>query len=155
MRCAGVLLLMAVLAGPAYGQTKSGQTASTLACGVLKAETSKTSSTSHWTISGPSEKTTETGVLRSGPRFECLDGTILIVEFTSSTGHSIFTAYFTDGTSIGYGRQQIDRRGGRFVLPIQAKARIAPSYRAAFDYHCRLDMPADPIPPATRADCLF
>ena len=39
--------------------------------------------------------------------------------------------------------------------PIQAKARIAAPYRAAFDYHCRLDMPADPIRPATRADCLF
>ena len=28
-------------------------------------------------------------------------------------------------------------------------------FRAAFDYHCRLDMPADPIQPAMRADCLF
>ena len=54
-----------------------------------------------------------------------------------------------------YGRQQIDRRGTRFVLPIQAKARIAQPFRAAFDYHCRLNMPADPIPPAARADCIF
>jgi hypothetical protein len=145
-----VLLLAAILAVPAYGQTKGE-----LSCGVLKAETWKTASTSHWTISGPSEKTTETGLLRSGPRFECLADAILVVEFTSQAGHSIFTAYFADGASIGYGRQQIDRRGGRFVLPIQAKARIAVPYRAAFDYHCRLDMPADPIPPAARADCLF
>ena len=28
-------------------------------------------------------------------------------------------------------------------------------YRAAFDYHCKLDMPADPIQPAARADCIF
>jgi len=145
-----LLLLTAVLAGPAHGQTSSA-----LTCGVLKAESSKASTTSRWTISGPSEKITETGVLRSGPRFECIDGTILVVEFTSSAGHSFFTAYFADGTNIGYGRQQIDRRGGRFVLPIQAKTRIAQPYRAAFDYHCRLDMPADPIQPATRADCLF
>jgi hypothetical protein len=108
-----------------------------------------------WTIAGPSGKTTETGVLRSGPRFECLDGTVLIVEFTSTAGHSFFEAYFPDGTNIGYGRQQIDRRGGRFVLPIQARARIATPFRGSFDYHCRLDMPADPIPQAARADCVF
>ena len=145
-----MLLLTAILAGPAYGQTKSETS-----CGVLKAESWKTATTSHWTISGPSEKTTETGVLRSGPRFECLESAILVVEFTSQAGHSIFTAYFPDGTSIAYGRQQIDRRGGRIVLPIQAKARIAQPLRATFDYHCRLDMPADPIPPAARVDCIF
>ena len=155
MRRAGLLLLTAVLAGPAHGQAVSAQTANALTCGSLKAESSRTSSTSQWTISGPSGKTTETGILRSGPRFECIDGAILVVEFTSSAGHSLFTAYFPDGTDIGYGRQQIDRRGPRFVLPIQSKARIAPPFRAAFDYHCRLDMPADPIPPATRADCVF
>lgn len=160
MRRAGLLLLTALLAGPVHGQTKSAPAASApaasaLACGVLKAESSRTASTSNWTISGPSGKTSETGVLRSGPRFECLDGAILVVEFTSSAGHSFFDAYFADGTNIGYGRQQIDRRGNRFVLPIQAKARIAQPYRAAFDYHCRLDMPADPISPAARADCIF
>jgi hypothetical protein len=148
-------LLISVLAGPAYGQALSSVSASALTCGTLKAESSKTAATSRWTISGPSGKTTETGVLRSGPRFECVDGAILVVEFTSSAGHSLFTAYFPDGTDIGYGRQQIDHRGTRFVLPIQAKARIAPADRAAFDYHCRLDMPADPISPAMRAECLF
>ena len=160
MRRVGLLLLTAILAGPAYGQTKNGQavsaqTASALTCGVLKAESSRDSSTSRWTVSGPSGKTTETGVLRSGPRFECIEGAILVVEFTSTAGHSFFDAYFADGTNIGYGRQQIDRRGSRFVLPIQAKARIAPPFRAAFDYHCRLNMPADPIQPAARADCVF
>ncbi|HMK02254.1 MAG TPA: hypothetical protein VK552_23280 [Reyranella sp.] len=155
-----MLLLTAILAGPAYGQTKSGQTANgqavgALTCGVLKAESSRDASTSRWTVSGPSGKTTETGVLRSGPRFECIEGAILVVEFTSTAGHSFFDAYFADGTNIGYGRQQIDRRGSRFVLPIQAKARIAAPFRAAFDYHCRLNMPADPIQPAARADCVF
>jgi hypothetical protein len=160
MRRVGLLLLTAILAGPAYGQSKSGQTAgaqtaSALTCGVLKAESSRDASSSRWTVSGPSGKTTETGVLRSGPRFECIEGAILVVEFTSTAGHSFFDAYFADGTNIGYGRQQIDRRGSRFVLPIQAKARIAAPFRAAFDYHCRLNMPADPIQPATRADCVF
>jgi hypothetical protein len=160
MRRVGLLLLTAILAGPAYGQSKSGQTAgaqaaAALTCGVLKAESSRDSSTSRWTVSGPSGKTTETGVLRSGPRFECIEGAILVVEFTSTAGHSFFDAYFADGTNIGYGRQQIDRRGSRFVLPIQAKARIAAPFRAAFDYHCRLNMPADPIQPAARADCVF
>ena len=77
------------------------------------------------------------------------------MEFTSSAGHSVFEAYFPDGSNIAYGRQQIDRRGGRIVLPVQAKARIAAPYRAAFDYHCKLNMPADPIQPAARADCIF
>lgn len=155
------LLLATVFAGPAYGQAKKngGTTAtpppSALACGALKGESSRTASTSQWTISGPSGKTTESGALRSGPRFECIDGAVLVVEFTSTAGHSFFDAYFPDGTNIGYGRQQIERRGGRFVLPVQAKARIAPQYRAAFDYHCRLNMPADPIQPAARADCVF
>jgi hypothetical protein len=161
MRRVGFLLLTAVLAGPAPGQPVSAQTQTSpsapnaLTCGNLKAEASRTSSTSQWTVSGPGGKNTETGVLRSGPRFDCIDGAILVVEFTSTAGHSIFNAYFPDGTDISYGRQQIDRRGTRFVLPIQAKARIAQPFRAAFDYHCRLNMPADPIPPAARADCIF
>jgi hypothetical protein len=158
MRRVDLLLLTAILAAPAYGQTKGGQAVgapAALTCGVLKAESSRTSETSYWTISGPSGKTTETGVLRGGPRFECIEGAILVVEFTSTAGHSFFDAYFADGTNIGYGRQQIDRRGSRFVLPIQAKARIAPPFRTAFDYHCRLDMPADPIQPTARADCVF
>jgi hypothetical protein len=139
-----------VFTGQAHGQTTDA-----LSCGTLKGESSRTASASQWTISGPSGKTTETGVLRSGPRFECIGGAILVMEFTSSAGHSVFEAYFPDGTNIAYGRQQIDRRGGRIVLPIQAKMRIAAPYRAAFDYHCKLDMPADPISPAARADCIF
>ena len=63
--------------------------------------------------------------------------------------------YFPDGMNIGYGRQQIERRGTRFVLPVQAKARIPEPYRASFDYHCRLNMPADPIGSTARADCIF
>ena len=144
------MLLTMVLAGQAQGQTSDA-----LSCGTLKGESSRTASASQWTISGPSGKTTETGVLRSGPRFECVGGAILAMEFTSTAGHSVFEAYFPDGTNIAYGRQQIDRRGGRIVLPIQAKMRIAAPYRAAFDYHCKLDMPADPISPAARSDCIF
>jgi len=144
-----------VLAGQAHGQTAGSPPTAALTCGTLKAESSRTSATTQWTIAGPSGKTTETGVLRSGPRFECIDGAILVMEFTSSAGHSVFEAYFPDGTNIAYGRQQIDRRGGRVVLPIQAKMRIAAPYRAAFDYHCKLNMPADPIQSAARADCIF
>lgn len=155
MRMSGLLLLATLFAGPVYGQTATAAASNALTCGPLKAESSKAGSTSRWTISGPLGKTAETGVLRNGPRFECVDGTVLVVEFTSSAGHSLFTAYFPDGTDIAYGRQQIDHRGNRFVLPVQAKARIASAFRAAFDYHCRLEMPADPISPAMRADCAF
>lgn len=149
MRRIATLALMVAFANAAQAQTTD------LACGVLKAESSRQATTARWSISGPSGKTTETGALKSGPRFECLDGAVLTLEFTSTAGHSMFEAYFPDGLSIAYGRQQIDRRGGRVVLPIQAKARIAAPYRTAFDYHCRLDMPADPIPAAARADCVF
>ncbi len=155
MRMSGLLLVATLFAGPAYGQTATVAAANAMTCGPLKAESSKAGSTSRWTISGPSGKTAETGILRNGPRFECLDSAVLVVEFTSSAGHSLFTAYFPDGTDIAYGRQQIDRRGNRFVLPVQAKARIASAFRAAFDYHCKLEMPADPISPAMRADCAF
>ena len=157
----GVLLMTAALAGPAYGQTKSGGAPATpppssaLTCGTLKAESVRAGSGFQWTIARPSGKTTETGALKGPPRFDCVDGAILVVEFTSTAGHSFFDAYFPDGNNIGYGRQQIERRGGRVVLPIQAKPRIAAPYRAAFDYHCRLNMPADPIPAAARADCIF
>ena len=155
MRRVGVLLAAAILAGPAQGQSPALQTPGTVTCGSLKGESSRKDSTSQWTISGPSGKTTETGVLKSGPRFECLDGAILTLEFASTAGHGVFEAYFPDGSIISYGRQQVDRRGGRVVLPVQAKARIASPWRAAFDYHCRLDMPADPIPASARADCIF
>jgi hypothetical protein len=155
MKRAGLVLLSMVLVGQAHGQAAGTPAPASLACGNLKGETSRTAATSQWTISGPSGKTTETGALRSGPRFECIDGAVLIMEFTSSAGHSVFEAYFPDGNNITYGRQQIDRRGGRIVLPVQAKARIAAPYRAAFDYHCKLNMPADPISPAARADCIF
>src|SRR5918996_4203103 len=150
MRRAGLVLLTVVLAGQAQGQTTNA-----LTCGTLKGESSRTASATQWTISGPSGKTTETGVLRSGPRFECLDGAVLVLEFTSSAGHSVVEAYFPDGSNIAYGRQQIDRRGGRIVLPVQAKARIAAPYRAAFDYHCKLNMPAEPIPVAGPGGCLL
>src|SRR5262245_46538569 len=152
MKSAGLVVLTMILAGEAYAQVPNP---TALTCGPLKAESSKTSATSQWTISGPAGKTTETGTLRSGPRFECIDGAVLTVEFTATAGHSVFAAYFPDGSDISYGRQQIDRRGGRVVLPIQAKTRIAAPWRAAFDYHCKLEMPADPIQPAARADCVF
>ena len=160
MKMSLMLSLSALLfAAPAHAQTASKPASppppSSLACGVLKAESSKTGSLSTWTVSSPSGKSTETGVLKSGPRFECLDGAVLTVEFTSTAGHSFFDAYFPDGTNIGYGRQQIDRRNARIVLPIQAKSRIAAAYRGTFDYHCKLNMPADPISPAMRAECAF
>ncbi|MBM3647425.1 MAG: hypothetical protein FJX11_06490 [Alphaproteobacteria bacterium] len=155
MKRIATLLLASALAGPAHSQAVNAPATSFLDCGVLKAASARTSAASvQWTIAGPSGKTTETGILRNGPRFECIAGAVLVVEFTSTAGHSFFEAYFPDGTNIGYGRQQIDRRGGRFVLPVQAKARIAAAYRTALDYHCRLEMPADPIPPAARADCI-
>ena len=142
------LLLLAMLAGPAHGQTTN-----TLACGTFKAESARTGSSTRWTITRGTDKSSETANLRSGPRFECIDGAVLAVEFTTSAGNGFVGLYFPDGSDISYGGQ-IVRRNNRFVLPIQAKARIDAKFRAAFDYHCRLEMPGDPIAPASRADCI-
>lgn len=140
--------MLAMVADPAYGQT-----AGPFTCGTFKAESSKTGSSTRWTIARGTDKSSETANLRSGPRFGCVEGEVLSVEFTSSSGKGFVDLYFPDGSDIGYGGQ-ILRRNNRFVLPIQAKARIDAKYRAAFDYHCRLEMPADPIAPSTRADCI-
>ena len=137
-----------MLAGPAYGQSPSF-----LTCGTFKAESTRTGPSTRWTITRGAEKSTESGVLKSGPRFECIAGEVLAVEFTPAAGNSFVGLYFPDGSDIGYGGQ-IMRRNNRFVLPIQAKARIDAKFRAAFDYHCRLEMPGDPIAPASRADCI-
>jgi hypothetical protein len=143
-------LLLALLAVPA-----SGQTANAVVCGTYKAESKQTASSTQWTIARGAEKSSETAVLRSGPRFECIDDAVLAVEFTTSANNAFVDLYFPDGSNIGYSRQQVERRNNRFVLPIQAKPRIDAKFRAAFDYHCRFELPADPIPAASRADCIF
>lgn len=147
MRTLCGLTLAIALASPAFAQTPT-----TLTCGALKAESWKTSSTTHWTISLDTEKTAEKGMLRSGPRFECIAGSVLAVEFAAATGQAFLGLYFPDGNSIGYGGQHLVRNG-RFVLPVQAKQRIPQRFQSAFDYHCRLELPADPISAAMRADC--
>ena len=148
MRTAVAALLLAIVALPAHGQDTS-----TISCGVFKAESRRTASGMQWTIARGADKSTENAVVKSGPRFECIDGAVLAVEFTTAA-NTFVGLHFPDGNEIGYGGQ-IVRRNNRFVLPIQAKARIDAKFRAAFDYHCRLEMPADPIPPAARADCVF
>ena len=178
MKTANVGLLVAVLALPAAALAQAQKAAPTpttrpaaapnaapaatsppgpppgpVVCGSIKGEAMRTGAGTQWTIDTPAGKTTENGALKSGPRFDCLDGKVLVVEFTSTAGHSFFEAYFADGTTIGYGRQQIDKRGSRYVLPVQAKARMPEPARGLFDYHCKLNMPADPISPAARADC--
>lgn len=146
MTRAALALLVALIPASALGQT---------VCGTLKAESSVTGQVTRWTITRGADKTIETGTLKSPPRVECLAGAVLTVEVAFTAGHGSLSAYFPDGTDITYGRQQIDRRNNRIVLPIQAKARIPAPYRSAFDYHCKLEMPMDPIPPGSRAECVF
>jgi len=143
-------VLVATLAsGAALGQTSDGIT-----CGSFKAESRRDGQLTQWTVARGPEKMTEKGMLRGAPRFECLDNAALIVEVTFTTGSGTFAVYFPDGTDLTYSRQQIDHRGNRYILPVQAKARIAPAFRAAFDYHCKMDMPLYPIAPESRADCV-
>jgi hypothetical protein len=148
VRTVAGLLLLAALAGPAYGQA-----ASPFSCGTFKAESTRAGTTTRWTITRGTDKSSEIAHLRSGPRFGCVAGEVLSVEFAPASGSGFVGLYFPDGSDIGYAGQ-IMHRNNRFVLPIQAKARIDPKYRAAFDYHCRLEMPGDPIAPASRADCI-
>jgi len=146
---AGVLIAT-LASGAAFAQTGDSFT-----CGSFKAESKRDGQFTQWTVTRGTEKTTEKGVLRSAPRFECLDNAALVIEVTFSTGSGTFAVYFPDGTDLAYSRQQIERRGNRYVLPIQAKAHIASAFKAAFDYHCKMDMPLNPIPAGSRADCVF
>jgi hypothetical protein len=142
-------LIAALASGPALAQTPDS-----FACGSFKAESRRDGQLTQWTIARGAEKMTEKGTLRGAPRFECLDKAALIVEVTFTTGSGTFAVYFPDGTDLTYSRQQIDHRGNRYILPVQAKTKIAPAFQAAFDYHCKMDMPLYPIAPESRADCL-
>ena len=150
MKLVAGLLIATLASGAALAQTGDS-----FACGPFKAESRRDGQFTQWTVARGAEKTTETGVLRGAPRFECLDNAALMLEVTFSTGVGTFTVYFPDGTDLAYSRQQIERRGNRYILPIQAKAHIAPAFQAAFDYHCKMDMPLNPIPAGSRADCVF
>jgi hypothetical protein len=130
------------------------QSPDTLSCGSFKADSRRDGQLTLWTVARGMERVSEKGVLRSAPRFECLDNAALILEVTFATGSGTFAVYFPDGTDLTYGRQQVDHRANRWVLPIQAKAHIPSAFRAAFDYHCKMDMPLNPIPPDARADCV-
>ena len=146
-------LLLAAFAFPVWAGPVQGQTVDTFSCGPFKTESWRTAGTSHWTIARGAEKNTENAVLKKGPRFECIDGKVLALEFTPANGAPFLDLYFPDGADIGYGGQHFERNG-RFVLPIQARPRIPAPFRAAFDYHCRFELPADPIPADVRKDCV-
>jgi len=139
-------LLVAIVGFPAYGQT--------FTCGDFKADSKRVGAETQWNIARGKEKSSERAALKSGPHFDCVAAEVLAIEFTTSAGNGFVDLRFPDGNEIGYGGQ-IVRRNNRFVLPIQAKHRIDAKYRAAFDYHCRFNLPGDPIPEASRADCVF
>jgi hypothetical protein len=142
-------LLLAIVALPAYGQTVAP-----FACGTFTAQSKRVGGETEWTVAHGKEKASERAALKSGPHFDCVAGEVLAIEFTTSANNSFIDLRFPDGNEIGYGNQ-IVRRNNRFVLPIQAKPRIEEKFRAAFDYHCRFNLPGDPIPESSRADCLF
>lgn len=148
MRRIAAGLALALIAAPAWAQSPH-----TFTCGPYKTESWRTGDTSHWTIERGAEKNTEVETLRKDPRLECIEGSVLAIEFVPAHGLPFLDLYFPDGTDIGYGGQHFERNG-RFVIPIQARPRIPAPYRAAFDYHCRFELPADPIPPEARKDCV-
>ena len=149
MRLVVGVMIAALVSGPAVAQTPD-----TFTCGSFKAESRRDGQATQWTIARGTEKMTEKGMLRGAPRFECLDNAALMIEVTFTTGSGTFAVYFPDGTDLTYSRQQIDHRGSRYILPVQAKAKIAPAFQAAFDYHCKMDMPLYPIAPESWVDCV-
>ena len=149
MRWTAGVLIATLASGAAHGQPRND-----LSCGSFKAEFRRDGQLTQWTVARGAEKITEKGALRGEPRFECLANAALIVEVTFAAGSGTFAVYFPDGTDLTYGRSQVDHRGNRYVLPIQAKSKIAPAFQPAFDYHCKMDMPLNPIPPGSRADCV-
>ncbi|HZQ01492.1 MAG TPA: hypothetical protein VFB13_18245 [Reyranella sp.] len=149
MRAVVAALLAAMAAGaPALAEDKA-----TFSCGAFKVENWRSGDRSYWTIARGTERTQEDEILKKGPRFECIDGAVLALEFVPAHGLAFLDLYFPDGSDIGYGGQHFERNG-RFVIPIQARARIPERFRGAFDYHCRMEMPADPIPAEARKDCV-
>ena len=74
-------LLLAIVALPAYAQDA-------FTCGPFKTETKRTATGTQWTIARGAEKSMETAVLKSGPRFDCVAGEVLAIEFTTSAGMS-------------------------------------------------------------------
>jgi hypothetical protein len=142
-------LLLVLVAGPAVGQTRTSFT-----CGSFAVESWKTGATTNWTIASAGSKATESAALRSGPKLQCLEGAVLVIEFVAANGSTFLDLHFPDGGNINYGGQHLVRNG-RYVLPVQAKRRIEPRYQAAFDYHCRLELPIDPIKPDVRKDCVL
>ena len=152
MRTAIALLLVAA-ATPSLAQSPAPPAKTTFTCGAFTTESWRAGTTTHWTIQRGKEKNTESANLRKGPRFECIAGAVLAVEFVASSGQPFLDLHFPDGANIGYGNQHMEKNG-RFIVPIQARARIPAAYRSAFDYHCRLEMPGDPIPADVRKDCV-
>jgi hypothetical protein len=149
VKLAAAVLIALLSAGAALGQTRDS-----FSCGSFKAESWRDGQTMNWSVARGAEKTSEKGVLRGAPRFECLDNAALTVEVAFAAGSGTLAVYFPDGTDLTYGRQQVDRRGNRWVLPIQAKPHVPTTLQGAFDYHCKMDMPLNPIAPASRADCV-
>jgi hypothetical protein len=145
VRLVAGVLIATLACSPAFAQNRD-----TFSCGSFKAESWREGQLTQWTVAG----TTEKGVLRSPPRFECLESNTLLAEIAFAGGNGTVAVYFPDGSDLTYSRQQVDRRNGRWILPIQAKTRIPPALRAAFDYHCKMDMPLSPIPPGSRGDCV-
>ena len=107
MRLAVGAVIATLASGAALAQTPDSFT-----CGSFKAVSWRTSSANgpitHWTVERGPDKTTEMGVLRSAPRFECLDNAVLMLEVTFAAGNGTFAVYFPDGNDLAYGRQQID-----------------------------------------------
>ena len=149
MRIAAAVLIALLISGSTFAQG-----AGSLSCGPFKAESRRDGQLTLWTVARGAEKMTEKGVLHGAPKFECLDNAALVLEVTFATGSATFAVYFPDGTDLSYGRQQVDHRGNRWILPIQAKPHVPTAFQAAFDYHCKMDMPLNPIPAASRADCV-
>jgi hypothetical protein len=122
-------------------------------CGAFVASWTVTGNTAQWTIARGKDRAVETAHLRTGPKFGCIGDAALSLEYGSTTGNAVLELHFADGNVISYARQHVDKRGERWILPVQARRRVPPELRGAFDYHCKFDTHLDPISAEARTAC--
>lgn len=125
-----VVLSLVLLTTQAWGQGSSPSAKTAFTCGGFVTESWRSSGMTYWTVARGKEKNTESAALKKGPRFECIAGAVLAIEFVAASGQPFLDLHFPDGGNIGYGNQHMEKNG-RFIVPIQARARLPSTITAA------------------------
>jgi hypothetical protein len=144
----------------AFGAGANAQVIDEFTCGNLQVQSWRTFDargnvdTDHWRVTkagvGPSDVVEEVSVMAGDPWFRCHGGNVLIVSHGNAAAHFFLVFYLPDGSHVSFDDRFIERRGNRFVLPIQVKPRVSPEFKTWFLYHCKIHW--DPLPEGTSKD---